>query len=80
MFANLEPEAQGAIISSITDKEIGELVDDLYLDDAVDMLEELTKAPPVRSVPTGGAMFPYRKRGASARRSHREERRTPPAP
>ncbi len=41
VFANLEPEAQGAIISSITDKEIGELVDDLYLDDAVDMLEEL---------------------------------------
>ena len=41
VFANLEPEAQGAIISSITDKEIEELVDDLYLDDAVDMLEEL---------------------------------------
>ena len=41
VFANLEPEAQGAIISSITDKEVAELVDDLYLDDAVDMLEEL---------------------------------------
>ena len=41
VFANLEPEAQGAIIASITDKEIGELVDDLYLDDVVDMLEEL---------------------------------------
>ena len=41
VFANLEPEDQETIISSITDREIGELVEDLYVDDAVDMLEEM---------------------------------------
>ncbi len=41
VFANLEPEDQETIISLVSDKEVSELLDDLYVDDAVDMLEEL---------------------------------------
>lgn len=41
VFANLEVEEQQLIIECITDKELGEIVEELYLDDAVDMLEEL---------------------------------------
>ena len=41
VFANLEAEDQQTIISAVTDREITELVEDLYVDDAVDMLEEL---------------------------------------
>ena len=41
VFANLEPEDQQLIISSATDREVSELVEDLNVDDAVDMLEEL---------------------------------------
>ncbi|MCI9263220.1 MAG: magnesium transporter [Oscillospiraceae bacterium] len=41
VFANLEPEDQQTIIAAITDREITELVEELYVDDAVDMLEEL---------------------------------------
>ncbi len=41
VFANLEPEDQQTIISAITDREITELLEELYVDDAVDMLEEL---------------------------------------
>lgn len=41
VFANLESEDQETIISLVSDKEVSELLDDLYVDDAVDMLEEL---------------------------------------
>lgn len=41
VFAELEPEAQQRIISAATDRELGELVEGLFVDDAVDMLEEL---------------------------------------
>ena len=41
VFANLEPETQQIIIASITDREIGEIIEDLFVDDAVDMLEEM---------------------------------------
>ena len=41
VFAYLESEDQGDIIASITDKEIQKLVDDLFLDDVVDMVEEV---------------------------------------
>lgn len=41
VFAYLESEDQGDIISSITDTEIQKLVDDLFLDDVVDMVEEV---------------------------------------
>ena len=41
VFANLEPETQQIVIDSITDQEIGEIIDDLFVDDAVDMLEEM---------------------------------------
>ena len=40
-FAFLEPDIQQHIINSITDYELGKIVEDLYVDDAVDMLEEL---------------------------------------
>ena len=41
VFANLEIEDQQTVISAITDREVSELVEDLYVDDAVDMLEEM---------------------------------------
>ena len=41
VFSNLEPEVQETIIGSITDFELREIMDDLFVDDAVDMLEEL---------------------------------------
>ena len=41
VFAELEPETQQNIISAITDQEIGPIIEDLFVDDAVDMLEEM---------------------------------------
>ena len=41
VFAELPVETQTHIINSITDQEISEIVEDLFLDDAVDMREEL---------------------------------------
>lgn len=41
VFAELEPEVQQRIISAATDRELGEIVEGLFVDDAVDMLEEL---------------------------------------
>ncbi len=41
VFAELDPEEQEYIINSITDKELGGILDELYLDDTVDMMEEL---------------------------------------
>ena len=41
IFANLDSEEQEYIINSITDKEISAIIEDLFTDDAVDMLEEM---------------------------------------
>lgn len=41
VFAELEVEEQAHIINGITDKELHTIMEDLYVDDAVDMLEEL---------------------------------------
>lgn len=41
VFAYLDPDSQMLIVRSITDSEIGRLMDDLYIDDAVDFLEEV---------------------------------------
>ena len=41
VFACLPVEKQKHIITSITDREVGTIIEDLYVDDAVDMLEEL---------------------------------------
>ncbi len=41
VFANFEPPEQEKIINSITDSELTGIVEELYLDDAVDMMEEL---------------------------------------
>ena len=41
IFANLDSEEQEYIINSITDKEISTIIEDLFTDDAVDMLEEM---------------------------------------
>ncbi len=40
VFACLEVEQQQHIITSITDNELRAIIDDLYVDDAVDMLED----------------------------------------
>ncbi|MDD6021740.1 MAG: magnesium transporter [Acutalibacteraceae bacterium] len=41
VFAYLDPDRQQMIVQSITDKEIESLMDDLFVDDAVDFLEEV---------------------------------------
>ncbi|WP_195985745.1 magnesium transporter [Clostridium sp. D33t1_170424_F3] len=41
VFANLPPEVQQVIVGSITDTELSAIIEDLFVDDAVDMLEEL---------------------------------------
>ncbi|MBQ9268254.1 MAG: magnesium transporter [Oscillospiraceae bacterium] len=41
VFAELEPDTQQTIIDAITDQEIGHIIEDLFVDDAVDMLEEM---------------------------------------
>ncbi len=41
VFAYLNPDIQMLIIESITDKEIGNVINDLFLDDAVDFIEEM---------------------------------------
>ena len=41
VFSYLETDSQTVIVQSITDSEIGRLMDDLYVDDAVDFLEEV---------------------------------------
>jgi magnesium transporter len=40
-FAYLDADVQASIIGAITDREVGDLVNELYTDDAADMLEEL---------------------------------------
>ena len=44
VFAYLPAENQGNLISGMTDKELSNIVEELYVDDAVDMLEELPAA------------------------------------
>ena len=41
VFAYLPSSSQEQIISAITDKEISNIIEDLYIDDAVDILDEL---------------------------------------
>ncbi|MGI5977395.1 MAG: magnesium transporter, partial [Candidatus Limivicinus sp.] len=41
VFANFDTPEQEEIINSITDSELGVILEELYLDDAVDMMEEL---------------------------------------
>lgn len=41
VFANLETEAQQRIIHEITDQELGHILDEMFMDDMVDMMEEL---------------------------------------
>ena len=41
VFSYLETEIQTSIVSSINDVELGLLVEELYVDDAVDFLEEV---------------------------------------
>ncbi|MCD7860746.1 MAG: magnesium transporter [Oscillospiraceae bacterium] len=41
VFAELDAQEQEYIINTITDSELGSILDELYLDDTVDMMEEL---------------------------------------
>ena len=40
-FVEMEPDRQEQLIHSFTDKELKEVVDELYVDDAVDIIEEM---------------------------------------
>ena len=41
VFADLDAQEQEVIINSITDTELAAIIEDMYVDDAVDMMEEL---------------------------------------
>ncbi len=41
IFAELEPDLQNIIVSHLSDREMGEILEELATDDAVDMLEEM---------------------------------------
>ncbi len=41
VFVNMEPEYQEALIRAFSDSELREVLDELYIDDAVDMIEEM---------------------------------------
>lgn len=41
VFSNLLPDMQQVIVESVNDTELSEIVEDLFVDDAVDMLEEM---------------------------------------
>ncbi|MCL1829336.1 MAG: magnesium transporter [Oscillospiraceae bacterium] len=41
VFANLDVGEQEFIINSVSDTELGDIIEELYVDDAVDMMEEL---------------------------------------
>ena len=41
VFVNLEPEYQEALIRAFSDSELREVLDELYVDDAVDIIEEM---------------------------------------
>ncbi len=41
IFAELDPEVQERIISAMTDRELSNIVEDLFVDDTVDMLSEM---------------------------------------
>ena len=41
VFAELDAQEQEVIINSITDTELAAIIEDMYVDDAVDMMEEL---------------------------------------
>ena len=40
-FVEMEPEAQELLIRSFSDNELKEIVDELYVDDAADLVEEM---------------------------------------
>ena len=41
VFAELEPDVQESLIASLTDKELKNIIDQLFLDDATDLIEEM---------------------------------------
>ncbi len=41
VFVNMEPDYQEALIRAFSDSELREVLDELYVDDAVDMIEEM---------------------------------------
>ena len=41
VFSYIETDQQQAIIEALTDKEVGNIINDLYSDDAVDLIEEM---------------------------------------
>ena len=43
VFSYLEPDSQAQLLNLITDSELESLLDDMFLDDTVDFLEEVPK-------------------------------------
>ena len=54
VFSFLEVDDQEHIINSITDAEVSKIIEDLFVDDAVDMLEELPATVVKRVMRTAG--------------------------
>lgn len=56
VFANMESSLQSVLVEVLSEKELKEILDDLYMDDTVDLLEEL----PANLVP--GFLMPAARR------------------
>ena len=50
VFSNMDTSMQTYLVTMFTAKELKELLDDLYMDDTVDMLEELQGKPTVKRI------------------------------
>ena len=58
VFAYLDSSVQQVIIEALTDTELKHIIDDLYLDDCVDMIEEMPASVVKRVLKNAGASFP----------------------
>ena len=49
VFAHFSSEQQSSIVNSITDKELTHILDELFFDDMIDMIEEMLQTWLIRS-------------------------------
>ena len=50
VFVELEPESQELLINGFSNTELTEVLDELYLDDAVDIVEEMPASVVIRAI------------------------------
>ena len=74
VFVEMEPEEQELLIKSFSDTELKEVLEELYVDDTVDIIEEMPA-----SWSSASSSTPTRRPAKASTRSS-STRRTPPGP